>query len=154
MALDDLDDRLTVTFEGGGWTHHQTMLRMRLQGKHGGWLCMILRSKAKKPANFRLRAFVFFGSPTWTRTRDLRINSPSLYRLSYQGIGSRLCPGSCRLSNCATFNKLIPVQIKVPWRSRPRLGRCCGSSGLPRKFFRCPLRRWRIRSSGARPAPW
>ena len=27
-----------------------------------------------------------FGSPTWTRTRDLRINSPSLYRLSYQGI--------------------------------------------------------------------
>ncbi len=28
----------------------------------------------------------FSGSPTWTRTRDLRINSPSLYRLSYQGI--------------------------------------------------------------------
>ncbi len=27
-----------------------------------------------------------FGSPTWTRTRDLRINSPSLYRLSYRGI--------------------------------------------------------------------
>jgi hypothetical protein len=26
------------------------------------------------------------GSPTWTRTRDLRINSPSLYQLSYQGI--------------------------------------------------------------------
>ena len=26
-----------------------------------------------------------FGSPTWTRTRDLRINSPSLYRLSYRG---------------------------------------------------------------------
>ena len=25
------------------------------------------------------------GSPTWTRTRDLRINSPSLYQLSYQG---------------------------------------------------------------------
>ena len=25
------------------------------------------------------------GSPTWTRTRDLRINSPSLYRLSYRG---------------------------------------------------------------------
>ena len=28
----------------------------------------------------------YFGSPTWIRTRDLRINSPSLYRLSYQGI--------------------------------------------------------------------
>ena len=29
---------------------------------------------------------LLIGSPTWTRTRDLRINSPSLYRLSYQGI--------------------------------------------------------------------
>ncbi len=28
------------------------------------------------------------GSPTWTRTRDLRINSPSLYQLSYQGTAS------------------------------------------------------------------
>ncbi len=31
---------------------------------------------------------IMFGSPTWTRTRDLRINSPSLYRLSYQGMKS------------------------------------------------------------------
>jgi hypothetical protein len=30
------------------------------------------------------------GSPTWTRTRDLRINSPSLYQLSYQGIVLRV----------------------------------------------------------------
>ena len=28
-----------------------------------------------------------FGSPTRARTWDLRINSPSLYRLSYRGIG-------------------------------------------------------------------
>jgi hypothetical protein len=27
------------------------------------------------------------GSPTRARTWDLRINSPSLYRLSYRGIG-------------------------------------------------------------------
>ena len=27
-----------------------------------------------------------FGSSTWARTRDLRINSPALYRLSYRGI--------------------------------------------------------------------
>ena len=33
---------------------------------------------------FRLQNF---GSPTWARTRDLRINSPSLYRLSYRGMG-------------------------------------------------------------------
>ena len=32
-----------------------------------------------------MRMNLMFGSPTWTRTRDLRINSPSLYRLSYQG---------------------------------------------------------------------
>ena len=29
------------------------------------------------------------GSPTWTRTRDTRINSPLLYQLSYRGIGER-----------------------------------------------------------------
>ena len=39
--------------------------------------------KRKRPASLQA---LFFGSPTWTRTRDLRINSPSLYRLSYQGI--------------------------------------------------------------------
>ena len=33
--------------------------------------------------------FEFFGSPTWTRTRDLRINSPSLYQLSYQGTAEK-----------------------------------------------------------------
>ncbi len=32
-----------------------------------------------------MQGFVIFGSPTWARTRDLRINSPSLYRLSYRG---------------------------------------------------------------------
>ena len=34
----------------------------------------------------KVQSYWNFGSPTWTRTRDLRINSPSLYRLSYQGI--------------------------------------------------------------------
>jgi hypothetical protein len=29
------------------------------------------------------RDFLNFGSPTWARTRDTRINSPLLYRLSY-----------------------------------------------------------------------
>ncbi len=33
------------------------------------------------------------GSPTWARTRDLRINSPALYRLSYRG---RIPPGGGR----------------------------------------------------------
>ena len=30
--------------------------------------------------------FGILGSPSWVRTNDLRINSPSLYRLSYRGI--------------------------------------------------------------------
>src|SRR5689334_17574771 len=30
------------------------------------------------------------GSPTWARTRDLRINSPALYRLSYRGAAKPL----------------------------------------------------------------
>src|SRR4029450_12713462 len=34
----------------------------------------------KRPSNQKVS-----GSPTWARTRDLRINSPSLYRLSYRG---------------------------------------------------------------------
>ena len=37
----------------------------------------------KKGLNQPLR---IFGSSTWARTRDLRINSPALYRLSYRGI--------------------------------------------------------------------
>ena len=38
-------------------------------------------------SNYGLTAVALscFGSPTWARTRDLRINSPSLYRLSYRG---------------------------------------------------------------------
>ena len=32
------------------------------------------------------RGFFESGSLTWARTRDTRINSPLLYRLSYQGI--------------------------------------------------------------------
>ena len=32
----------------------------------------------------------YLGSPTWARTRDLRINSPALYQLSYRGIRARI----------------------------------------------------------------
>ena len=30
-----------------------------------------------------VQALVLYGSSTWARTRDLRINSPALYQLSY-----------------------------------------------------------------------
>ena len=42
--------------------------------------------KAKKSAGANRLTLAFLGSPTWARTRDLRINSPALYRLSYRGI--------------------------------------------------------------------
>jgi hypothetical protein len=50
-----------------------------------------------KKANPRGLAFLLacLGSSTWARTRDLRINSPALYRLSYRGSdGLVMC---CRL---------------------------------------------------------
>lgn len=40
----------------------------------------------KKPDVVKTSGFFESGSSTWARTRDLRINSPSLYRLSYRGI--------------------------------------------------------------------
>jgi hypothetical protein len=42
--------------------------------------------------------FLNSGSPTWTRTRDLRINSPSLYQLSYQGIDVAIITAACSLA--------------------------------------------------------
>ena len=44
--------------------------------------------KRKRGCN-DLQPLVFLGSPTWARTRDLRINSPALYRLSYRGTTKR-----------------------------------------------------------------
>ena len=44
-----------------------------------------LAQKTKKSAGANLLTLVYLGSPTWARTRDLRINSPALYRLSYRG---------------------------------------------------------------------
>ena len=39
--------------------------------------------RINSPSLYRLSYGRIDGSPTWARTRDLRINSPSLYRLSY-----------------------------------------------------------------------
>ncbi len=40
----------------------------------------------KNPSSITAEGVLNFGSSTWARTRDLRINSPALYRLSYRGI--------------------------------------------------------------------
>src|SRR5450830_1018570 len=70
-----------------------------------------------------------FGSSTWARTRDLRINSPALYRLSYRGTRLRLYTQKLGLENSeAGFHRQAQsscrarVQIEVPiagWRLTP-----------------------------------
>ncbi len=72
------------------------------QASEGGfteWLCAatvlmlyrtVRRYKNKKSLQrFNCKLLMIFllilGSSTWARTRDLRINSPALYRLSYRG---------------------------------------------------------------------
>ncbi len=45
---------------------------------------LFITEKAKSPTNWA-GLFLISGSPTWARTRDLRINSPALYQLSYRG---------------------------------------------------------------------
>ena len=52
---------------------------------------IIVQTKKKLHAEaYNSLILMQIGSPTWTRTRDLRINSPSLYQLSYQGIEAGL----------------------------------------------------------------
>jgi hypothetical protein len=50
MTLLDLDDRLTVTFDGCGWTHWQIMLRMQFKRKRVQQV-NVLVIKNKKSAN-------------------------------------------------------------------------------------------------------
>jgi hypothetical protein len=50
------------------------------------WHAKDVPNKESKKATLLWPKCLNLGSPTWTRTRDLRINSPSLYQLSYQGI--------------------------------------------------------------------
>ena len=51
----------------------------RIDGEKG--LYQLKREQCMMHAPFEI-----IGSPSWVRTSDLRINSPSLYRLSYRGI--------------------------------------------------------------------
>jgi hypothetical protein len=65
-----------------------------LTGKTFSTICAIkATNQAVNDKGLPKKAFfstLYSGSPTWTRTRDLRINSPSLYQLSYQGIEAAL----------------------------------------------------------------
>ena len=43
----------------------------------------LMAALEKKEAPEGCPLLAYLGSPTWARTRDLRINSPALYQLSY-----------------------------------------------------------------------
>ena len=67
-------------------THAATdCARRAVRQQYGNSTATKPAQKAKKSAGANLLTLAFFGSPTWARTRDLRINSPALYRLSYRG---------------------------------------------------------------------
>ena len=69
-----------AAMEGGGDCRRERFLRgVRLEGGRQEKRLLVFSPKAFNCAEF-------FGSSTWARTRDLRINSPALYRLSYRGI--------------------------------------------------------------------
>ena len=58
------------------------------------------------------------GSSTWARTRDLRINSPSLYRLSYRGIEKKMI--STRAGLVKQLLQLFLLGcLKTPCRATP-----------------------------------
>jgi hypothetical protein len=59
------------------------------------------------------------GSPGWTRTNDQRINSPTLYRLSYRGVDV--------LSEGREFSLLTGSSVKDLRRKRS-LGLVCTDS--------------------------
>ncbi|CDG21758.1 protein of unknown function [Xenorhabdus poinarii G6] len=48
-----------------------------------------------------------FGSSSWTRTSDIRINSPPFYRLNYGGIGLFLRTGRILAMNWNGVNAKI-----------------------------------------------
>jgi hypothetical protein len=56
-----------------------------------------------------------FGSPTWARTKDLRINSPALYQLSYRGTEARM---------------IVTIRCRVK-RKRRESGYTCREKMLP-----------------------
>src|SRR5947209_8348600 len=62
----------------------------------------------------------FLGSSTWARTRDLRINSPALYRLSYRGTVLDYSQRYPRIAGCARRPRnmrlctLLPAHVQGP----------------------------------------
>ncbi len=69
--------------EGTGKVSCTLRCVMQLKSQHYSVGLGVGLLEVKKPLHC-YKGFLF-GSSTWARTRDLRINSPALYRLSYRG---------------------------------------------------------------------
>src|SRR4051812_20536081 len=84
--------------------------------------------RAKKKARVCGPSLDFFCSPTWARTRDLRINSPALYQLSYRGTACDCSVGlvafrpRCpRLSKPSVEHRRLDAQHLVQLRAGGRV---------------------------------
>ena len=69
---------------------------------------------------------VEIGSSTWARTRDLRINSPSLYRLSYRGRRWALiiCDACLLQDSCDGFRDVVNIAaVECSDANAPRVNR-------------------------------
>ena len=70
------------------------------------------RTTKEKGRYFRIGLHLeFFGSPTWARTRDLRINSPALYQLSYRGTAEKEIITSFSSFRQQLFNVLFSSEV-------------------------------------------
>lgn len=67
------------------------------------------KAESKRPM-LSHRPFLLGGSPTWARTRDLRINSPALYRLSYRGTAEKEIITTFSLFRQQLFNVLLSCE--------------------------------------------
>ncbi|CDH21766.1 hypothetical protein XBKQ1_740007 [Xenorhabdus bovienii str. kraussei Quebec] len=72
----------------------------------------MIKSKAEIPISRTKSGFLKFGSSNWTRTSDIRINSPPFYRLNYGGIASFLRTRRILAMNFESVN----AKILFPYR--------------------------------------
>ena len=118
--------------------------------------CYARLAQMQKPATWVagssrvLRVLRNLGSPSWARTSDLRINSPSLYRLSYRGTGrganyAQIFRGMQNGAEkacswlCATASR----QARGAWREPGRPGSARCALIVTRRGWRVSLRHWR-----------
>src|SRR5476649_2587593 len=79
---------------------------------------------------------VILGSSTWARTRDLRINSPALYQLSYRGTSAAEKRNYMEGNPACQHPAFISIQKVTNKRSVTQNATTCGPSGSTRQQFK------------------